>query len=46
MTGISQQGKEGIFSPCNHIQTSSGTHPASYPMGTGDSLSRGKIAEA
>jgi len=32
------------FSVCHHIQTSSGVHPASYPVGTGGSFSGGVVA--
>jgi hypothetical protein len=38
----SQQGKE--FSPLHVIQTSSGAHPDSYPMGTGGSFPGDKAA--
>jgi hypothetical protein len=31
---------KGDFLLCYHIQTSSGTHPVSYPMGTGGSFPR------
>jgi len=34
----------GYFSLCHCIQTGSGAHPASYPMGIGGSLPRGKVA--
>jgi hypothetical protein len=27
-------GKDREFSPCYHVQTDSGSHPASYPKGT------------
>jgi hypothetical protein len=40
----SRYGQE--FSLLHIIQTSSGAHPASYPMGTGGSFQRGKVAEA
>jgi hypothetical protein len=36
----------GNFSLHHHIQTSSGAHPASYPMGTKGSFPRGKAAGA
>jgi hypothetical protein len=32
------------FSLIPKVQTSSGPHPTSYPMGTGDCFSRGKAA--
>jgi len=32
----------GMFSPRHCIQTDSGTHPASYPMGIGGSFPGGK----
>jgi hypothetical protein len=34
----------GDFSPHHRVQNSSGSHPASYPMGTGVSFSKGKAA--
>jgi hypothetical protein len=34
------------FSPLHVVQTGSGAHPASYPMGTGGSFPRGKAAGA
>jgi hypothetical protein len=36
----------GEFSVLHCIQTSSGAQPASYTMGTGDSLPEGKVAGA
>jgi len=39
---IPGRGKDGIFFLRRHIQTGSGAHPASHPMGTGDS-SLGRI---
>jgi len=41
---ISGMGKE--LSLHNHVQTGSGTHPASYPMGTGYSFPGSKAAGA
>jgi hypothetical protein len=41
---ISDRGNDGIFSLPHHVQTGSGAHPASYPMGTGDSYSGGKVS--
>jgi hypothetical protein len=38
----SQQGQD--FSLLHSIQTIFGTHPASYPMSTGDNFPRGKVA--
>jgi hypothetical protein len=35
-----------IFPPLHVVQTSSGAHPAPYPMGTGGSFPRGKTAGA
>jgi len=32
---IPGRGHDGNFTLCHHVQTSSGAHPASYPMGTG-----------
>jgi hypothetical protein len=40
----SQYGQE--FSFLHIVQTGSGVHPASYPMGTGGSFPRGKAAGA
>jgi hypothetical protein len=34
-------GADFFSSPC--VQTGSGAHPASYPMGTGGSFPRGKV---
>jgi hypothetical protein len=34
------------FSLLHSVQTDSGAHPASYPMGTGGSFPEGKVAEA
>jgi len=39
----SQQG-QGFFLFATAFQTGSGAHIASYPMGTGSSFPRGKIA--
>jgi len=36
----------GNFSLHHRIQNGSGTHPASYSFGTGDSFPRGKAAGA
>jgi len=36
----------GYFPLCHHIQTGSGAHPASCPMGTEGSYSRDKAAGA
>jgi hypothetical protein len=36
----------GNFSLHHRVQNGSGTHPASYPMGTGGSFRRGKSAGA
>jgi len=35
-----------FFSPSNSFQTSSGAHPASYPVGAGSCYSGGKADEA
>jgi len=40
------EGETGNFYPHHHVQTGSGTHPASYQMGTRDSSSGGKEAVA
>jgi hypothetical protein len=39
-------GKVKNFSLLNVVQTGSGTHPASYPIGTGGFIPGGKAAEA
>jgi len=36
----------GNFSPIHRVQTSTGSHPASYPMGTGGSYLGGKATGA
>jgi hypothetical protein len=36
----------GNFSLFHSVQTSSGAHPASYPMDTGGSFTEGKVAKA
>jgi hypothetical protein len=36
----------GNFSLHHRVQNGSGDHPASYPMGTGDSFPGGKAAES
>jgi hypothetical protein len=33
---ISSRAKDGKFSVCHHVQTGSGSNPASHPVGTGD----------
>jgi hypothetical protein len=35
---IPGKGNDGIFSLCHRVQTGSGVHPTSYPMGTGGSF--------
>jgi hypothetical protein len=37
-------GRGNIFFPLHFIRTSSGAHPASYPMGTSSSFPRQKVA--
>jgi hypothetical protein len=37
---IPDRGRVFVFSPC--VQTGSGAHPTSYPMGTGGSFPGGK----
>jgi len=32
---IPSRGNDGIFSLCHHVQTGSGAHPTSYPLGSG-----------
>jgi hypothetical protein len=41
----SRYGQGGDFLFCHHVQTGSGAHPASYPMGTGGFFSGSKVAE-
>jgi len=31
------EGRKRIFSPRHHVKTRTGDHPASYPLGAGDS---------
>jgi len=38
--------KQGIFSLRHRVQTCSGVHPVSYPMGTGGSFPGGKVTGA
>jgi hypothetical protein len=38
--------KAGNFSPHDRVQNGSGTHPASYPMGTRGTFPEGKAAGA
>jgi len=33
----------GIFSLYHHVQTDSGTHPVSHPLGTSSSFPKGKV---
>jgi len=35
MTGVQLLEGAGTFSPCHHVETGIGAHPAAYPMGTG-----------
>jgi hypothetical protein len=44
MIGVRFAAGAGNFSVRHHVQTSSGAHPASYPMGTEGSFCRGKAA--
>jgi hypothetical protein len=46
MTGFRFPEGAGNFSLRHHVQTGSGVHPASYPMGTGSSFTGGKAAGA
>jgi len=39
-------GGKGFFSLCRCMQTGSGAHPGSYPMGTSSAFPRGKAARA
>jgi hypothetical protein len=41
---IPDKGIDGILPPRHYVQTSSGSHPASYPMGTGGSYPGNKVA--
>jgi hypothetical protein len=34
----------GFLSPCQHVQTDPGAHPATYLMGSGGSFLIGKVA--
>jgi hypothetical protein len=45
MIGVRFPAGEGNFSLRHRVQTGSGAHPASYPMGTGGSFPGGKAAE-
>jgi hypothetical protein len=38
-------GRDRDFSLHHHVQTCSGAHPASYPMGTGGSYTRVNVAK-
>jgi hypothetical protein len=40
-TGVRNPAEANYFSSSLCVQTSSEAHPASYPMGTGESFSRG-----
>jgi hypothetical protein len=42
---VSGMGREGIFSLHHRVQTCSGAHPGSCPMGTVDSFPGGKAAD-
>jgi hypothetical protein len=46
MIGIQFPVGAGNFSLRHRSQTGSGSHPASYPVGTGGAFSRGKAAGA
>jgi hypothetical protein len=45
-SGVRVQVGAGNFSPHHRIQTDSGAHPTSYPMGTRGSFPGGKVAGA
>jgi hypothetical protein len=45
-SGVRIPAGAGNFFLLHRVQTGSGAHPASYPMGTGGSLSEGKAAGA
>jgi hypothetical protein len=44
LSGVRVPAGAGRFSLQHHVQTGSGAHPASYPMGTGGSFLGGKTA--
>jgi len=47
MTGVqfpARAVKGFFFFLCHTVQTTSGAHPASYPLGTGDAYPKGKVA--
>jgi hypothetical protein len=46
MIGVRFPAGAGNFSVRHHVQTGSGAHPTSYPMGTGGSFPEGKAAGA
>jgi hypothetical protein len=46
MIGVRFPAEAGNFSPRHRVQTASGAHPASYPMGAGGSFPGGKAAGA
>jgi hypothetical protein len=46
MFGVRFPVRAGNFSLRHYVQTGSGAHPASYPMGTEGSFHGGKAAEA
>jgi hypothetical protein len=46
LSGVPVPVERGNFSTDHRLQTGSGSHPGSYPMGTGDSFRGGKAAEA
>jgi len=46
MGSIPERDGDGILSLHHSIHTDSGGHPASYPVGTGGSFTKGKAARA
>jgi hypothetical protein len=46
MIGVRFPAGAGNFPLRHRVQTGSGTHPSSYPMGTGGSFPEGKAARA
>jgi hypothetical protein len=44
--GFNSRLGQGFFYLCCHVQTGSGAHPASYPVGTGCSFPWGELAMA
>jgi hypothetical protein len=45
-SGVRLQAGDGNFSLPHHVQTASGSHPASYPLDAGGSFPGVKVARA